>query len=59
MTGKHRYDWRKTEAALNALPQYITSIDGIDVHFIHLPCRKPARCRSCSRTDGPGRSSSS
>jgi len=38
---QHRYDWRKTEAALNALPQYVTSIDGIDVHFIHLPCRKP------------------
>jgi microsomal epoxide hydrolase len=34
------YDWRKTEAALNALPQFKTSIDGIDVHFIHVEGRK-------------------
>ncbi len=38
---QHRYDWRKTERELNALPQYVTNIDGIDVHFIHLPGRKP------------------
>ena len=29
------YDWRKVEARLNALPQYITEIDGLDLHFIH------------------------
>ena len=29
------YDWRKVEARLNALPQFITPIDGLDVHFIH------------------------
>jgi pimeloyl-ACP methyl ester carboxylesterase len=29
------YDWRKCEAKLNALPQYITEIDGLDIHFIH------------------------
>src|SRR5664279_4738545 len=28
------YDWRKTEAKLNALPQFITEIDGVDIHFI-------------------------
>jgi len=30
------YDWRKTEAMLNALPQFITNIDGLDIHFIHV-----------------------
>jgi Epoxide hydrolase N terminus len=30
------YDWRRGEARLNALPQFITSIDGLDVHFIHV-----------------------
>jgi pimeloyl-ACP methyl ester carboxylesterase len=30
------YDWRKVEAALNALPQFITQIDGLDIHFIHV-----------------------
>ena len=30
------YDWRKVEARLNALPQFITEIDGIDIHFIHV-----------------------
>src|SRR6266581_3681678 len=30
------YDWRKAEARLNALPQFITEIDGIDIHFIHV-----------------------
>ena len=30
------YDWRKCEATLNALPQFITEIDGLDIHFIHV-----------------------
>src|SRR5215213_5693739 len=30
------YDWRKGEARLNALPQFITEIDGVDIHFIHV-----------------------
>jgi pimeloyl-ACP methyl ester carboxylesterase len=30
------YDWRKAEAKLNALPQFTTEIDGVDIHFIHL-----------------------
>jgi len=29
------YDWRNCEARLNALPQFITEIDGLDIHFIH------------------------
>ena len=30
------YDWRKCEARLNAVPQFITEIDGLDIHFIHV-----------------------
>ena len=30
------YDWRKVEARLNALPQLVTEIDGLDIHFIHV-----------------------
>ncbi len=33
------YDWRKAEAKLNALPQFVTTIDGVDIHFIHLRSR--------------------
>jgi pimeloyl-ACP methyl ester carboxylesterase len=33
---ENKYDWRKTEARLNALPQFTTEIDGVDVHFIHV-----------------------
>ena len=33
------YDWRKFEARLNALPQFITEIDGLDIHFIHVRSR--------------------
>ena len=35
------YDWRKCEAKLNALPQYITRIDGVDIHFIHVRSKQP------------------
>src|SRR5581483_7348704 len=35
------YDWRKVEARLNALPQFITNIDGLDIHFIHVKSRHP------------------
>src|ERR1700686_2757078 len=34
------YDWRKAEAKLNALPQFKTAIDGVDVHFIHVKSRQ-------------------
>jgi hypothetical protein len=30
------YDWRRCEAELNALPQFTTEIDGLDIHFIHV-----------------------
>ncbi|HYO10185.1 MAG TPA: alpha/beta fold hydrolase [Tepidisphaeraceae bacterium] len=35
------YDWRKAEAKLNALPQFITGIDGLDIHFIHVRSKHP------------------
>ncbi|MCS3763113.1 epoxide hydrolase family protein [Bradyrhizobium centrosematis] len=35
------YDWRKAEARLNALPQFMTSIDGLDIHFVHVRSRHP------------------
>jgi pimeloyl-ACP methyl ester carboxylesterase len=33
------YDWRRCEARLNALPQFTTQIDGVDIHFIHVKSR--------------------
>jgi pimeloyl-ACP methyl ester carboxylesterase len=33
------YDWRKAEAKLNALPQFTTEIDGVEIHFIHVKSR--------------------
>ena len=30
------YDWRRAEAKLNAYPQFVTNIDGVDIHFIHV-----------------------
>src|SRR3954449_1241781 len=33
---QNEHDWRKIEARLNALPQFMTEIDGLDIHFIHV-----------------------
>jgi len=33
------YDWRRIEAKLNGLPQFVTTIDGVDIHFIHVRSR--------------------
>jgi pimeloyl-ACP methyl ester carboxylesterase len=35
------YDWRKVEARLNALPQFVTEVDGLDIHFIHVRSKQP------------------
>jgi pimeloyl-ACP methyl ester carboxylesterase len=35
------YDWRKGEAKLNAFPQFMTKIDGLDIHFIHVRSKNP------------------
>src|SRR3982074_3952308 len=34
------YDWRKAEARINSYPNFITNIDGIDVHFIHVKSKE-------------------
>jgi pimeloyl-ACP methyl ester carboxylesterase len=36
-----KYDWRKCEAGLNALPQFTTEVDGLDIHFIHVRSKHP------------------
>jgi pimeloyl-ACP methyl ester carboxylesterase len=35
------YDWRGCEAKLNALPQFVTEIDGLDIHFVHVRSSQP------------------
>jgi len=35
------YDWRKFEARFNALPEFVTNIDGVDFHFIHVRSKQP------------------
>src|ERR1039457_3206544 len=35
------YDWRKCATKLNALPQFVTNIDGLDIHFIHVRSKNP------------------
>ncbi|WP_331373460.1 epoxide hydrolase family protein [Sinorhizobium chiapasense] len=35
------YDWRKVEAKLNGLPQFVTTIDGEEIHFIHIRSKNP------------------
>jgi pimeloyl-ACP methyl ester carboxylesterase len=35
------YDWHKCEAKLNALPQFVTNINGVDIHFIHVRSKNP------------------
>ena len=48
------YDWRKSEARLNALPQFVTKIDGVDIHFIHVKSRhENARGGSVAMTMTP------
>jgi len=38
---QHDYDWRRVEAALNEHPQFLTQIDGLDIHFIHVTSPHP------------------
>ena len=52
------YDWRKVEAKLNALPQFVTKIDGLDIHFIHVRSRHPNALPLIITHGGPAPSSS-
>ncbi|WP_406643023.1 epoxide hydrolase family protein [Amycolatopsis sp. WGS_07] len=38
---QHGYDWRRFESALNRFPQFLTEIDGLDIHFIHVRSKNP------------------
>jgi hypothetical protein len=38
---RNGYDWRRCEARLNGLGQFVTTIDGLDIHFIHVRSRHP------------------
>jgi juvenile hormone epoxide hydrolase len=42
-----KYDWRKQEKMLNGFPQFMTTIDGVDVHFMHV---KPDPVKSAGKT---------
>ena len=42
---EHGYDWRRFESELNRFPQFLTEIDGLDIHFIHVRPRIATRCR--------------
>ena len=49
------HDWRKCEAKLNSVPNFITEIDGLDIHSSTFARSTRTRCRSSSATDGPAR----
>jgi Epoxide hydrolase N terminus len=53
------YDWRKCESRLQALPHFMTEIDGLDIHSSTSTRSTRTRCRSSLRTDGPAPWSSS
>jgi pimeloyl-ACP methyl ester carboxylesterase len=38
---EREYDWRRFESELNRLPQFLTAIDGLDIHFIHVKSKNP------------------
>lgn len=38
---EHRYDWRRLESALHRFPQFLTEIDGLDIHFLHVRSGNP------------------
>jgi epoxide hydrolase len=38
---EHGYDWRRLESRFNRFPQFLTEIDGLDIHFIHVRSRNP------------------
>jgi pimeloyl-ACP methyl ester carboxylesterase len=39
--GSKQYDWRKAEAKFNAIPQFVTKIDGVDIQFAHIKSKEP------------------
>jgi hypothetical protein len=53
------YDWRKVETKLNSYPNFITEIDGLDIHFIHVRSKHENALPLIVTTDGRARPSSS
>ncbi len=47
------YDWRKAEAKLNAFPQFMMTIDGVDIHFIHVQTPLMSSYPRCPDTASP------
>src|SRR3546814_4952193 len=39
---RDRHDWRRVEARLKALPNFLATVDGLDIHFLHIPSANPA-----------------
>src|SRR3546814_16619746 len=39
---RDRHDWRRVEARLNALPNFLATVDGLDIIFLHIPSANPA-----------------
>lgn len=37
---RHNYDWRRVEARINGYPQFVTRIDGVDIHFLHIKSKQ-------------------
>lgn len=37
---RHSYDWRRVEARINSYPQFVTRIDGVDIHFLHIKSKR-------------------
>jgi len=56
---KDRFDWRAQERKLNAFDQFITTIDGVDIHFIHQRSKEPNAMPLVLTHGWQGRSSSS
>src|SRR3954451_20230199 len=48
------YDWRKCEAKLDALPNFVTEIDGLDIHFIHVRSKHDNALPLIVTRGGPG-----
>src|SRR4051794_13672819 len=49
------HDWRRCEAELNAVPQFITEIDGLDIHFVHVRSKHEDALPLVVCTAGPAR----
>src|SRR6185369_5353998 len=51
---KAKYDWRKVETRLNSYPQFITEIDGLDIHFVHVRSKHKNALPLIVTHGGPG-----